>query len=98
MLFINLGLTSMVINDFDFITWNILFILIFPFSLGCGITSRKRKSTLTLDLNNEPTETFCYAPSEVDLDSDSISSRLASDTSSGGGKHSSAIYFSLFCA
>ena len=98
MLFINLDLASMNVNDFDFITWNILFILILPFSISCGITSKKWKSTLTLDLNNEPIETFCHAPSEVDLDSDSTSSRLASDTSSEGGKQSCAVYFSLFYA
>ena len=57
----------MIVDDFDFLSWNIIFNFIILFSTGCGIVSRKRKrSTLRLDLN-------------VDLDSDSIMPRLASE-------------------
>ena len=48
-----------------------------------------------LDLNNEPNEMFCHAHSNVDFDSYSIISRLASDITGKGGKQSGAIDFFL---
>ena len=48
-----------------------------------------------LNLNNERNEMFCHAHPDVDLDSDSIMSRLAIDASGKGGKQSGAIDFSL---
>ena len=84
----------MIANDFDFISWNILFAFIISFSIGCGIALRKRKrSSLMLDLNNESSETFCHAPLNVDLDSDSTMSRLVIDIGNEGGKQSGAILF-----
>ena len=87
----------MITNDFNFKSWNILFNLTIPFPTGCGVASRKRqRRALILDSDNESSETFCHARSKVDLDLDSITSRLDSDTPSEGGKQAGAIYFS-FC-